>query len=731
MKRLITLLILAFSAFSLTSSAQTGTSCNAQFSFTLTVGTTVHYVPALVGDSNATVVSHHSWSFGDGTSSSIVEPSHTYANCGTYSVKHIFWKTTANGTFCSDTITKQVIIQCTTACNLQAYFTWHADSIQLNKIYFHNATVNFATGDTIRWTFGDGTVSYDVNPTHVYLQPGVYNVCIRVSRPNTAGSTPCVSEICKTVTVYGPTSCTLQANFTSSPDPSHPTKIHFTDTSIPLNTTDSTKWTFGDGTVSYDMNPIHTYSIGGVYTVCLRVKRNYNYPTSAPCVSEICKTVIVQDVCNLVVDFSSHADSLQSTKIHFTNLSTPLSSTDSIKWTFGDGTVSYDVNPTHVYAQSGSYTVCLRVKKNTLTGCIKETCKSVTVLPSCNFQPSYTSHADSLNHKKIYFTNTTIAPSATTSAIWFFGDGSSANTWNAVHEYAQSGRYYVCLRVEAGPNCVRYKCDSITIAGNEPSCNDLSKFTYAVFSTNYLTYKFTPTYQNTSLLYTWSFGDGTGSISMISDHHYAQPGVYHVCLTVFRNNNCVSTTCKEITINPQIICDSIHVTYQATRDAYVPNKYYFYAISNYPLLQERWTFTRISPVPAPAPVVLYQNNPVYVFQDTGVYRVCLRAITLGGCVKEYCDNIHVTQVLNTTQCMLQAYPNPATNIVNVNVQLQSPEMIHAYVYNVLNVVVREKHQQGLIGNNIVSISLENLVPGWYTIKLIYGNKTCYARFQKI
>ncbi|MEP6675322.1 MAG: PKD domain-containing protein [Ferruginibacter sp.] len=825
MKRLITLLILALSFFSMTSVAQTNTSCNAQFSFTLTAGSTVHFVPALIGDSNATVTSHHSWSFGDGTASSNVDPNHTYANCGTFSVKHIFWRTTPNGVICSDTVIKPVVIQCPTSCNihaaysyvrdsihanivhftnlssptadvhfsrwsfgdgsystdfnpthaytasglftvclevrkdsaglckddtcmsiqiqvtttpvcnLQAYFSWHADSTQLNKIYFQNQTLNFLPTDSIRWTFGDGSVSYDVNPTHIYSQPGSYNVCIRVSRITTAGTAPCVSEFCKTVIVYGP-ACTLQANFTWQPDATHPTKIHFSNTSVPLSTTDSIRWTFGDGTTSFDVSPVHTYNVPGVYTVCLRVKKNYNVPTLAPCVSEICKTVVVQGVCNLVVDFSSHPDSLQSNKIHFTNLSTPLNTSDSIKWTFGDGTVSYDVNPTHIYTQGGSYTVCLRVKENNsaagTTACVREICKTITVtLTSCNFTPSYTWHADSVNHKKIYFTNTTASPSSVATATWSFGDGSTGTGWNAVHEYAQPGQYVVCLRIEAGPNCVKYKCDSITVVANEPACNDLSKFTYQVFSNDYLKYKFTPDYQNTALLYIWSFGDGSGSNNMITDHRYAQPGVYHVCLTVFRNNTCVSTLCKEIRIYPQIICDSIHVNYQYTRDAYVPNKYYFYAISNFPLLQQRWTFTRISPTPAPAPVVLYQNNPVYVFGDTGVYRVCLRAITLGGCVKEYCDNIHVTQVLNTTQCNLQAYPNPATNVVNVNVQLQSPEMIHAYVYNALNVLVKQKDQQGLAGNNIVTISLENLVPGWYTIKLIYGTKVCYARFQKI
>jgi Secretion system C-terminal sorting domain len=215
---------------------------------------------------------------------------------------------------------------------------------------------------------------------------------------------------------------------------------------------------------------------------------------------------------------------------------------------------------------------------------------------------------------------------------------------------------------------------------------------------------------------------------MIASHRYAQPGTYTVCLTVFKNNNCASTTCKTITVLPQINCNNINVTYTYQRDAFMPNKVYFYAISNFPILQQKWTITKV-PVNGNPSVVLYQNNPVYVFQDTGRYRVCLRAITLGGCVKETCQEITISQV--ASQCQLQAYPNPATSVVNVNVPLTQPEMIYAYVYNAQNILVKQKQQQGVTGNNVVNIGVGDLVSGFYTIKLIYGNKTCYAKFQKL
>jgi len=334
-----------------------------------------------------------------------------------------------------------------------------------------------------------------------------------------------------------------------------------------------------------------------------------------------------------------------------------------------------------------------------------------------------------LNTRKVYFTNLTTPPTAGAIATWYFGDGSTATSWNAIHEYAQPGRYIVCLKIQFSNTCIREKCDTIFIPHPVPPCTELSKFRFERLSNDNQSYKFIPDYINTALQYTWTFGDGTGSQSPIATHRYARPGVYTACLTVWRGPNCASTTCKEIRVQAQVNCDSVRVSYVYQADPQIPNKIHFYANSNIPIVDQTWTIKRLNGPPGIPSVILHQDNPTYLFQDTGYYDVCLRAVTLGGCVKEVCKIIHITQVSNA--CMLQAYPNPTSNLINVNVTLNQPEMIHAYVYTTQNVLVKEKHQQGVSGNNIVTMNVNDLPAGMYTIKLIYGNRTCYARFQKL
>ena len=783
------------------------------------------------------------WTFGDGTSSTDVNPVHTYANAGTYTVCLRVQKQTPPGSApCVREICKTVVV--TAPCNMVPDFTWTATQTNPLQIEFHNTSTNTLPADSMRWTFGDGATSSVINPVHTYTAPGTYTVCLKIIRYYAGTTTPCIREICKTIVVHAP--CTLVVNFTSQPDSAHPLRIKFTNTSTPINATDSVRWTFGDGSSVSGLqsdpnvaNPTHIYAHAGTYTVCLRVKKNGNVGSTVQCVREFCKTItvyepctlqvnftsqvnpnnplqikftntsvpvsitdslrwsfgdgttlnglqsdpnvaapvhnyahagnynvclivikrntlsnvpcvryscrniVVTEPCILVVNFTSQPDPNHPLRIKFTNTSTPINATDSVRWTFGDGSSVSGLqndpnvaNPTHNYANAGTYTVCLRVKKNnsantpTQVACVREKCNTIVVTPPCNFVVNFSWRLDSINNRKVYFTNLSIPPVSSAFAVWSFGDGTSATSWNAIHEYAQPGRYIVCLKVYLpNLNCVREKCDTVFIPVPVPPCTELSKYHYQVSPNDNQKYTFTPDYINTTFQYTWTFGDGTGSHDPVAVHRYAQPGIYVACLTVWRSNTCASTTCKEIRVLPQINCDTAHVSYTYQRNTQMPNKIQFFANATLPILDQVWYIYKLNGTVASPPVILHQNNPVYIFPDTGYYKVCLKATLQGGCVKEYCNYIRIEQVSNA--CLLQVFPNPATVAVNVMVTLTQPEMIHAYVYNNLNVLVMQYNQQGNTGTNTVTFNVGQLTPGQYTIKLVYGNRVCYGVFQKL
>jgi len=689
------------------------------------------------------------WNFGDG-SPVVINPAnpvqHTYFVPGAYTVC-LRIKKVQPGTInviCERSICQTIVIQ-GVQCNLQAYFTAAADSTNFNLLYFQNLSGGFTTTDSARWTFGDGSSSTAVNPAHTYTAPGTYQVCLRVSRTQLPGTPACVDEYCRSITIQPSNTCNLTVNFIDSAFSNN--TFHFINQSTPLAAGDSIRWTFGDGTSSADINPTHTYNQPGTYNVCLRVKKAASNTTTA-CVREICHTVVVQSVnnCTLVADFSYFSDSVNAGPgniYHFANTSTPLTGIDSSFWNFGDGSPVV-INPpapvTHTYSAPGNYVVCLVVKKvipgTTTIWCEQRVCKSITVTvpnPCDQLQVNFSWMTDSSNSRKIRFINQTNPLTANVMMNWSFGDGTSGTALNPDHIYAQPGTYMVCLRAQMA-NCIKDTCKVVVVQGSPiDSCNTRPSFTYRQDQQNRRKLIFTNTSVTSSATATatWSFGDGTSSSGWNADHVYAIPGYYLVCLTVRQGNSCTRTACDSVfvpgNVIPPLTCDSFRLEYGYRRDNYMPNKLFFFAAGNAPVYNQRWSFTRLGDSNS---VIVNQNNPVYVFPDTGWYRVCVKGRFSTNCTKEYCSDIRITSTNVPSQCVLNAYPNPARNHVSFNVQLNQAGVITSTVLSMQGVVLMQYTQTGVAGNNPVTLNIHNLCPGFYTVRITYNGRVCYTRFQK-
>ncbi len=438
--------------------------------------------------------------------------------------------------------------------------------------------------------------------------------------------------------------------------------------------------------------------------------------------------------CALKAKFSFERDNGQPTKFKFNNLSTPAGDIQITKWSFGDGTYSSDFNTSHVYTNSGEYTVCLIVSKG--EKCHSDTCAKVQVqiaTPTCNLEAQFTWIAESTQLNKFHFNNLSSHFEPKDTIRWTFGDGTTSYDVNPTHTYASPGSYNVCIRIKkynqsGTANCVKELCKILKIEEPEINCADISKFTLIRSTINCLEFKLIPAVQNPNWKYIWAFGDGTGSADITPSHVYPRSGNYTIFLAIYRSASCISNSHKVAETGACFSCNNISTKFEYNKDVSTTHNISLHAISNHPILSQRWTITNLS-FTGSIPVIINQNNPVYSFKEPGDYRICLRAVTTEQCVKEYCEVIHVSST--NQECRLTAYPNPTHNQVSVDVQLTVPEKINAYIFNSLNILVKQKDQQGRTGKNTVTIELQNLVPGLYTMKIVYGNKICYTKFQKI
>lgn len=156
------------------------------------------------------------------------------------------------------------------------------------------------------------------------------------------------------------------ANFTySGAGGPAPATVQFTNTST--NAT-SYSWDFGDSGTSTEINPSHTYTSGGVYTVALTA-------TGAGGTNVITKTLNIQNPAGPIANFNINNGGCQAPcVVSFTDASTNATSWN---WDFGNGQTSTQQNPSSTYNSGGNYSVQLTVSGPTGSN---STSKSVNIL---------------------------------------------------------------------------------------------------------------------------------------------------------------------------------------------------------------------------------------------------------------------------------------------------------------------------------------------------------------
>lgn len=167
--------------------------------------------------------------------------------------------------------------------------------------------------------------------------------------------------------------------------------------------------------------------------------------------------------CN--AHFFHHRDSVVN-GVRFFNLRGTGAAT--FAWNFGDGSTSTQSNPTHTYADSGLYIVCLTITDTIHGGCSDTKCDSIHVFtpaPRCNAH--FRARPDSVANEVRFLTyrRGTFHQNATSTYSWDFGDGVGSSTSpHPTYAYATAGTYYVCLtvsRTNAGGSCTSTYCDSV------------------------------------------------------------------------------------------------------------------------------------------------------------------------------------------------------------------------------------------------------------------------------
>lgn len=535
---------------------------------------------------------NYQWNFGDGTTTSEENPEHTYSEDGIYSV--ILWSSNPCGTGTLEKTVELIILPMaevemtdTTGCypltisysSEQSEFTdahyWEfeggspATSTEINPVVTYDtpgiydvlyvatnangtdtiwledavsvldsATANFdysvqelqiqlenlsSAYDSLVWVINQDTFLLSENPSYQFDETGTYEVMLIAFNASCGNDTSS-----QNISVWEAPVASLEADLLEG---CIPLQVQFQSTTTGV---DSFRWVFEGGNPAQSSMeaPFVSYNQHGSFDVMLIVQN----PSGLD-------TLELDDYIQVYPDptasFTYERDQLSFT---FENTS---EFADSFVWDFGDGTLSNQEHPQHVYASEGSYEVEL-IAYNQCDSSVFRLMVNTANVPVAAFEA-----AGSLTGCTPYqITFVDRSTGQVDNRLWTFEGGNPAQSTDSmvVVTYDQAGTYDVLLEVEnsAGSNSFAEQ-DFITVI--ESANGD---FTYDI---NERTVSFDgillgdPTAEQF-----WDFGDGNSSDAEDPTHQYQSNGTYSVWYIV-------SNACSADSSQQDVMIDAVSISF--------------------------------------------------------------------------------------------------------------------------------------------------------------------------
>jgi len=454
-------------------------------------------------------ITGQNWDFGDGQTSALTNPSHSYAKAGTYAVT--LTSTSDQGCKVSQ---KQTVNQypipvakfgAVTGC--QNYATVFKDS----------STIASGTIAAHQWYFGAGATSSLQNPTYVYLKSGPYIVKMVVT-----SSFGCKDSVTSPIRVEPQPKAAFGFKNACVGTP-----IYIGNTSSDSTSGTLYLWNFGDGTTSIKNVPVHTYSKNGSYKIKLTAT------SKSGCVDTAVQ--IITPYAKPDVNFY-YSGACTNNAASFGDTSGTAADV-TFAWNFGDGTSEVlDSNTAnHIFTKASTYSVSLIIQNS--GGCKDTQTQSVVVsdYPLASF-----SAPDVCFGKATVFTNKSTPTGL--SYAWNFGDSTKTSTSTSPsHVYASPGHFLVKLAATNTGGCT----DTASIGVN------VAPIPSAIWTMKIHNLKvaFTPA-DTTQKYYKWYFGSGDSSASKKPVYTYNAKGKYLVKLIVSNGTGCTSIYTDSIAVGP-------------------------------------------------------------------------------------------------------------------------------------------------------------------------------------
>ncbi|MBI5916474.1 MAG: choice-of-anchor B family protein, partial [Bacteroidetes bacterium] len=524
------------------------------------------------------------WDFGDGSTSTDANPQHSYHGAGTYTVTLTTYGDCGSGVFTQDITIGPFVPVAGFEANM-------ATGCAPLTVAFTDQSSNSPTDWAWSFPGGNPASSTEQNPTVTYNSGGSFDVQLTAS--NSAGSSQSFQGSLISIG-EGPV-----AGFSAT---INGPEAQFSNTSTGSGVTYT--WDFGDGGISGEQNPLHTFAAPGTYNVYLTINNNCGTSTFL----ENITISYFLPVAGFNANITAGCAPLSVT---FTDQSS--GQPDTWQWSFpgGDPASSMEQNPVVTYSISGTYSATLVVENNWGSAELAQSnLITINSAPTADFNFS-------INGTEVSFVNNS---NNALTYEWLFNDGSgnTSTEFNPVHNFQGAGTYEVVLIATNDCGTATYSANVIISAiaptaaftlnnmqgcapvqvqftdqsaggptawawsfpGGSPTTSpeqnpivtytisgsysamltvtnsagssettqmniitvDAAPFAAFDFTVNGLDISFT-NFTMYATSYLWDFGDGSTSMEDFAFHTYAANGTYTVVLTA--TNDCGSTSFEQ------------------------------------------------------------------------------------------------------------------------------------------------------------------------------------------
>jgi PKD repeat protein len=216
-------------------------------------------------DSDGNIITYQ-WDFGDGSTSSLMAPTHAYAAPGIYTAT-LTVEDDSSAPNAKASSQYRIVVNDPPRANAGPDQT-----VTDSQVAFDGRGSFDSDGRIVdyAWSFGDGQAGSGPTPVHVYRQPGRYEVTLTVT--DDSGTIDNVGTDKMTVVINEPP--VADAGRPRIAVPGEELEFDGSKSRDPDGTIVAYDWDFGDGTAAIGRTVKHTFARSGVYNVRLSVRDN-------------------------------------------------------------------------------------------------------------------------------------------------------------------------------------------------------------------------------------------------------------------------------------------------------------------------------------------------------------------------------------------------------------------------------------------------------------------------